>query len=122
MMNRALFTFLFLLAGCGGNSDAETPVSTDGEIWMSDAKGNRIPQGLHIGWPIPTIAIVNGKETELDQSDRILNMLEKENVEVTIVEYAGENVMYWSRENDECVQKIIHRNSWCNEKSNKLKN
>ena len=110
-----LIFFIVLLAGCSESQNSDV-------TWLEDGKGNRIPQDLHIGWPVDAYAVVNGERVRLDESARILSMLKKEGMEVQIVDYADHRFMYWSKEDDECIRKIIERNMWCTLESNKNKN
>ena len=122
MIKILLLLAILLLIGCGENEENKSFWVENGETILEDKNGNRIKKGLHVGWPIEATVYFDGKEQKLDESSRILGMLEKEEIEVEFVDYFDEKMMTWKRKDDECVRKIVERNSWCTQESNKKRN
>lgn len=73
--------------------------------------GSDIPEERNIKWPPEMWVYANGEKFKVNEADRILKRLKKENIEVKFLRVSGEEVMVWSEKDHQCVSKILENNN-----------
>lgn len=91
---------MFCVASEGVNQDVLNEL--DRKFFGSD-----IPEERNIVWPPEMWVYANGEKIKVNEADRILKRLEKENIEVNFLRVSGEDVMVWSEKDHQCVNKIL---------------
>lgn len=73
--------------------------------------GSDIPEERNIKWPPEMWVYANEEKFKVNEADRILKRLKKENIEVKFLRVSGEEVMVWSEKDHQCVSKILENNN-----------
>ena len=97
------------------NSGETDPAASESRYLKLDNNGVAIPKNFHVQWPLWTLVEDGDKKIKLDQSERILGMLEVEGIKYELVVYDDNQYLVWDEKDNSCVQKVFRneRNNQC---------